>query len=190
MEVKYVGWIKLIFGPMFSEKTSNLIAEVEKFKIAKNKKCIIIKHIIDNRYNEHIKNGGVMSHSLREYSLIPVITCDKLENINVAEYDVIGIDEGQFFQDIVDFCWTNVKLGKNIIVAALNSDFNQQPWKNISQLMPYCRYIKRKHAVCMKCDDDHASFSILYNRVNSDTNIVVGGKDKFISVCEKCLLIS
>jgi thymidine kinase len=35
------------------------------------------------------------------------ISCSKLEElvdkVNLDDYDAVGIDEGQFFQDIVDF---------------------------------------------------------------------------------------
>jgi thymidine kinase len=39
------------------------------------------------------------------------------------EYDVIGIDEAQFFQDIVTGCETLAKAGKTVIVAGLDGTF-------------------------------------------------------------------
>jgi thymidine kinase len=38
-------------------------------------------------------------------------------------YDVIGIDEGQFFPDIVSGCEALAKAGKTVIVAGLDGTF-------------------------------------------------------------------
>jgi hypothetical protein len=43
------------------------------------------------------------------------------ETVNlIHHYDVIGIDEGQFFEDIVTFAETCANLGKVVIVSALD----------------------------------------------------------------------
>lgn len=41
-------------------------------------------------------------------------------------YGVIGIDEGQFFPDIVDFCEEMANAGKTVIVAALDGTFQRK----------------------------------------------------------------
>ena len=40
-----------------------------------------------------------------------------------AEYDVVAIDEGQFFGEIAEFCETLANAGKIVIVAALDATF-------------------------------------------------------------------
>ena len=56
------------------------------------------------------------------------ITCEFLEkslisNQTFSAYDVIGIDEAQFFNDIVDCCETMAKHGKTVIVAGLDATY-------------------------------------------------------------------
>jgi thymidine kinase len=45
------GMIQLIIGPMFAGKSSELLRRMKRFEYAK-KKCIYIKHSIDDRYEE------------------------------------------------------------------------------------------------------------------------------------------
>lgn len=41
-------------------------------------------------------------------------------------YDVIGVDEGQFFPDLISFCETAANAGKIVIVAALDGTFQRK----------------------------------------------------------------
>jgi len=45
------GKIKLIIGPMFSGKSTELITSVNRYK-HKNKKTMLVKFAQDNRYSE------------------------------------------------------------------------------------------------------------------------------------------
>ncbi|GIX78628.1 hypothetical protein CEXT_734482 [Caerostris extrusa] len=45
------GHVQVIFGPMFSGKTTELIRRLKKYQIA-NHKCLIIKYPHDTRYSE------------------------------------------------------------------------------------------------------------------------------------------
>jgi thymidine kinase len=51
------GRIQIIFGPMFSGKTTELIRIVKRFSIAK-RSCLLIKYAKDVRYSVH----GVSTH--------------------------------------------------------------------------------------------------------------------------------
>ena len=51
-------------------------------------------------------------------------TSKLMEVANVCEgYDVIGVDEGQFFQEIVEFCELLANQGKIVVVSALDGTF-------------------------------------------------------------------
>jgi thymidine kinase len=45
------GHIELIFGPMFSGKTSELMRKVKRFQHA-GKKCLVLNYKHDNRYDD------------------------------------------------------------------------------------------------------------------------------------------
>jgi hypothetical protein len=55
-------------------------------------------------------------------------SCSKLADIGLAwrEYDVVGIDEGQFFPDLLSFCETVANAGKVVVVAALDGTFQRK----------------------------------------------------------------
>jgi thymidine kinase len=62
------------------------------------------------------------------------VACKKLADLGDIweKYDVIGIDEGQFFEDLVYFCETAAnKRQKIVILSALSGTFEKKGWPNI-----------------------------------------------------------
>ena len=45
------GFIQLIIGPMYAGKSTELLKIVNRYELA-NKKCLIVKSKIDNRYTD------------------------------------------------------------------------------------------------------------------------------------------
>jgi thymidine kinase len=98
------GKIEMIIGPMFSGKSTELINSVNRYK-HKNKNTILVKYAQDTRYTEGAK---VVTHDkylffhlyFRQES--PALTTSFLREIfdELMLYDVIGIDEGQFYTDV------------------------------------------------------------------------------------------
>ncbi|XP_012891521.1 PREDICTED: thymidine kinase, cytosolic isoform X3 [Dipodomys ordii] len=64
---------------------------------------------------------------------------------------VVGIDEGQFFPDIVEFCETMANNGKTVIVAALDGTFQRKAFGAILNLVPLAESVVKLTAVCMEC---------------------------------------
>ena len=82
------------------------------------------------------------------------------DSFNILKsYDVIGIDEGQFFPDLVEVCEKLALLKKTVIIAALNGDFRMEPFPIISKLISKCDKIKLLKAYCFHCHQD-AKFSL------------------------------
>lgn len=101
----------------------------------------------------------------------------------MGEFDVIGIDEGQFFPDIVPFCEDMANGGKVVIVAALDGTFQRKGFGSILELVPLAESVTKLTAVCMMCYAD-GSFS---KRIGSETAVeVIGGADKYVAVCRAC----
>ena len=176
--------IHLIIGPMFSGKSSELIRRIKRHTIAK-RKCVVLKYIKDTRYSN---KNTLSTHDLVQYNAIP---CDKLEDVKKKvikeEYDVIGIDEGQFFPDLIQFCETMAnEYKKLVIVAGLDSTFERKPFENIIGLVPLSETVMKLNAVCVNCGQD-ASFS---KRIGNETQLeVIGGADKYIAVCRSCYFL-
>ncbi|XP_031207806.1 thymidine kinase, cytosolic isoform X2 [Mastomys coucha] len=102
------------------------------------------------------------------------------EAVRVA---VIGIDEGQFFPDIVDFCEKMANEGKTVIVAALDGTFQRKAFGSILSLVPLAESVVKLTAVCMECFREAA----YTKRLGLEKEVeVIGGADKYHSVCRLC----
>lgn len=169
--------INIILGPMFSGKTTELLRLI-KINSWAAKKCILVKPNIDNRYNMN----KVINHDGEGKD---AIICSNLAEIDqiVQDYDVIGIDEGQFFSDIVEICDSWANQGKIIIIAALDGDFARKPFGSILNLVPKSEKVTKLNAVCQSCFNQ-ASFT--YRKVQTLDQTLIGGHEKYSAVCRKC----
>lgn len=86
------GSIDLVIGPMFSGKTTELITRVRR-NLAASKKCLLVKYKGDNRYTE---DPVLSTHDHIYMEAKAVSTLSEMSN-TVWHYDIIAIDEGQFF---------------------------------------------------------------------------------------------
>ena len=166
--MNYKGKLNLILGPMFSSKTTTLISRYHKYIIG-GKKCLMIKLKSDTRYDHKF----VVTHSNIKVSAIP---CEKLEELDhlVNNYDVICIDEIQFYPDAPFYCdeWAN----RGLIVEAcgLNGTFERKPFPIISKLIPLCENITFLEAVCK---DNGKKGVFTYRTINDNTLKVIGGSN-------------
>ena len=177
-ETKNEGRIELILGPMFSGKSTRLIEIIRKYTY-KAKKTIMIKFFADKRYSE---KSEVVTHDLIKYDSID---CEKLRDSieKIKEYDVIGIDEGQFFPDLVEVCEELSLLNKIVIIAALNGDFRMEPFPVISRIISKADKIKLLKAYCFNCHKD-AKFSLRI--VQSNETVLIGAGDAYKPACRQC----
>jgi thymidine kinase len=172
------GNIELILGPMFSGKTTELLRRVERYQIAK-RKCAVVKHLIDTRYSDN----SIVTHS--NQSQPSTFICAGLETIlcKLLEYDVIAIDEGQFYPDIVESCEFLANNGKTVIVAALNGTYDRKPFGRTLELVSVSERVVKLNAVCMHCFQD-AAFTKRLGTERQD--VAIGGSEKYNAVCRNC----
>lgn len=88
------------------------------------------------------------------------------------EYDVVAIDEGQFYPDIVEFCEDLANLGVIVMVAALDGTFQRKPFGNIINLLPVAEKVTKLTAVCVYCSNE-ASFT--QRVIESEEIELIGG---------------
>uniref|UniRef100_A0A0N4Z804 Thymidine kinase n=1 Tax=Parastrongyloides trichosuri TaxID=131310 RepID=A0A0N4Z804_PARTI len=171
------GMIQLIIGPMFSGKSTELFRLTNLYKIAK-KKVVVVKYENDTRYDEKLA-------STHDKKTVKAISAVHLKDIfdKLKVNDVIGIDEGQFFDDIVYVAEELAKLGKLVIVAALDGDFQRRPFETITGLYPLAEKIEKINAVCRLCGY-FASFTF---RTTTCSDLeVIGGEEMYKAVCREC----
>ncbi len=176
--------LRLYLGCMFSGKTSELIREYTRWtKIGK--KVICINYADDTRYGD---DNYVYSHDLNK---IECLKTDKLYNIKKEEinkYQVILINEGQFFEDILEFCKEYVDIyKKDIVVCGLDGDYLRKPFGKINDLISICDEVTKLKAFCVKCND--GTPALFTWRISSDNNQISINND-YIPVCRKHYLES
>ena len=163
--------------------------------------CVLINSAIDDRETAS-SDSCITTHSS---SLLDTPKIDKFKmktlaemDDNVQKYDVIGIDEGQFFPDLAEYVFKWVlKDGKTVYVASLESTFDLEPFGDVHKLYSICPPANRNNltAFCMQCmkeDRINVEASCSYitpearAELEGDTNIAPGGDDKYMAVCLDC----
>ena len=170
--------LELIIGPMFSGKSTEIIRRIRLLNYI-NKKLLVVKPKIDNRYVEN----KITSHN---YECADCIVVDKLTELkDIDNYDTIIIDEGQFFPDLKEYVilWID-KLNKDVIISGLDGDYKRQPIGQILELIPYADKCTKLNSLCNKCKDGTAGI-FTFRTVKSDDTILVGGNESYIPLCRK-----
>jgi thymidine kinase len=146
------GEMQLIFGPMFSGKSTELLRRIRRHTIAK-RKCLVVKYANDTRYSK----DNLATHDRMEWVAQPATTLREVLHV-AQDYDVIGIDEGQFFPDI-DLAEKLANQGKTVIVAALDGTFQRKPFGKVLELIPLAEDVTKLTAVCMICQNVRHTFN-------------------------------
>lgn len=171
--------ITLITGGMWSGKTSELFRRLGLARVA-GQETRLYKYSGDTRYVGRANLAS--SHDQLHKEAVPV---NSLKDCTIEPNMVIGIDEGQFIDGLVDFCERAANQNCTVIVSALNSDFNRNSFPRIAALYPKCEHVETLHAICFDCKG-RASFT---KRISlSETSSVedIGGDDKYRAVCRNC----
>jgi len=175
------GWIEVIVGSMFSGKSEELIRRLNRARIARQK-VQVFKPAIDGRYSQE----QIASHSGQKHLSRPVGSTAEMIGLIEDDTQVIGIDEGQFFDmEIVDAVNRLAIEGKRVIVAGLDQDYRGKPFEPMPQLLSIAEFITKTHAICVKCGGT-ANYS--QRTVESEERVEVGASDKYEARCRKCFV--
>lgn len=173
------GCLRLYIGCMFSGKTSELIREYTRFtKIGK--KVLCINYALDNRYGD---DNFVYSHNLNKMECIKYNSLMNISHELLMQYDVILINEGQFFQDLKDFCKLYCdKYSKHIIVCGLNGDFQRNSFGQMNELISLADEVVKLKAFCTECND--GTDAIFTWRITKEIDQVSINND-YVPLCRK-----
>ncbi|MEQ1573578.1 MAG: thymidine kinase [Vicinamibacterales bacterium] len=173
------GWIEVIVGSMFSGKSEELIRRLRRVQIARQK-VQIFKPTIDTRYAE----DHIVSHSEMRIPSVPVTNSRALLDQVEADTEVVGIDEGQFFdQDLPMVCNMLADQGKRVIVAGLDQDYLGKPFEPMPQLLAIAEYITKTLAICMVCGNPANHTQRL---VESGDRVLLGAGGTYEARCRVC----
>lgn len=199
-----MGSLDLIGGPMFSGKSTALLRHLFTDSEV-GLKVLYINHKRDNRSEGPFStHNPLYKKKLSSESRVVFITTENLEDViidNIINYDVIGIDEAQFFPDLekeVLFLVNN--LHKKVIVAGLNGDYKRKKFGQFLDLIPQADSYTGLQSYCKVCafpkkfdieENKNKKSEIVYasfthRLIESEDQIKIGGSESYIPVCRKC----
>ena len=173
------GWIEVITGSMFSGKSEELIRRLRRAEIARQR-VQTFKPILDDRFSQH----QIVSHSDMRIGSEGVGSSDQLVERVSDDTEVVGIDEGQFFDaNLPAACNALADRGKRVIVAGLDQDYLGRPFEPMPQLLAVAEYITKTLAICVVCGNPANHTQRL---VASTDRVLVGAGGIYEARCRNC----
>lgn len=181
---KQKGRLTVVAGPMFSGKTSKLVAMVEVFT-RMGHTVLTVKPKLDNRY------GGKAEIHSHDDKKTPAIVVDGespssiIDKIVATGADKVIFDEVQFFdkRKVMKVIEDLRGRGIHIIAAGLLYDYQRKPFGSTPDLLGLADERLELFAICQKC----GSLARHTQRQKGGRGqIVVGAADMYIASCEKC----
>jgi thymidine kinase len=176
------AYLELILGPMFSGKTTKLL-EIYKQNVFCEIETTVINHATDTRYHESM----LSTHDKR---MIPCIQVNKFSDLDdsqkmmIDKSHVILINEGQFFEDLVDFVKEMLQFSKMIYIAGLDGDFQRKKFGQLLDLIPICDKVTKLNSLCSRCKN--GTLGIFSMRLTDETQQTLVGSENYIPVCRAC----
>lgn len=178
-----MGRLEVIVGPMYSGKSEELMRRLRRSTIA-GKSVVLFKPQFDRRY----KHNQVVSHAGMEMDAILLTDVSQLR-VDAFGYDVVGIDEVQFFTDIWEPIMYMAGRGQTVVVSGLDQTFRREPFGEIPTLLSLADRIDKLSAVCHSCGADATLTQRLIDGKPAPFDgptVQVGGLESYEARCRKC----
>lgn len=198
----HVGYLGAHLGPMFAGKTTKATYKATCMAFDGNK-VLYVNHIKDSerktigghdgKFNSHNSSNIYLSND------VDTIMVSSLNEIDIGGYQVIIVDEIQFFDDALETIPRWVKSEKlHVEIYGLDTTFKQTPFGHSLTLAGMADFYEKLLAQCSICREEFknrdfpgvvpqfpAPFTILRPGVHlsKDSSIIQPGTEIFIAVC-------
>lgn len=165
-------------GPMFSSKTSSLLAVLEKYKY-QHKRIIVFKPKIDDRYSESevVTHGGWKVPAVCVKSGAEIL--EHLTNLD-TEPQIVAVDEAFMIPGSAEALIWLYTYGFTIVVSSLEMSSAGKPFQEIEKMLPWSTQVNKCTAVCTVCGRD-AHFT--HKKQVGGEEIEVGGSELYEPRC-------
>ena len=175
----------LYTGPMFSSKTTKLLARIDRSKYQK-KKTASFKPQVDDRYSVI---NQIVTHNDDHVQSCGVNTGEDILEIVAGNQpiDIIAIDELFMIPGGGKACIELFKKGYDVYVSSIELDFLGNPFEEVKEIMPFCTQIIKCKAVCSVCQEDArytARKGDVHFAVSTDSVLQVGGEETYEPRCQ------
>ena len=172
--------LDVVIGPMFSGKSTYVLSVVSRYSVL-GVPVLVITHESDQRYS----SNQVVTHDGRS---APCVHARDLDKVDLGPYKVIIVDEAQFFTHLVPFVeWAVDTHGKHVFLVGLDGDSERRKFGEILDCIPLADRVLRLTAFCRQCADGTPGL-FSYRREYSDQQVIVGGSNRYETLCRRCYL--
>lgn len=187
--------LRVVAGPMFAGKTSQLLDAVERTARA-HRNVLLVRPTTDTR-TPHVAThtGRGVDPALARY--VTTVWADP-EGEDGAPVPRVGpavalvaVDEAQFFPADWLTGWLRVLLrrGLRVVVAGLDLDYRGEPFESMAAALALADEVTKVQAVCVYCGADaHRTQRILRDGATHDPSarVVIGAADTYEARCHAC----
>jgi thymidine kinase len=177
------GYLEIILGPMFSGKTSRLI-EIYKQCTFCELPVAVINYSLDTRYDPLLlcSHDQIKIPCIQTKQLMDLLSTSNKQMLDKTR--VILINEGQFFDDLLDFVVLMLEKQKQIFICGLDGDFERKKFGSILDLIPLCDKVTKLSSLCSLCKNGNSGIFSL--RITSEKEQTLIGSDNYLPVCRAC----
>lgn len=177
--------LEVITGPMYSGKSEELMRRMRRAQIA-GKKVRVFKPAIDDRY----EIDKIVSHDGTTFDCIPVHTSG-VDMLNLSKgFDIIGVDEAQFFgYKFQEVARVLLNRGVVLILAGLDMTYRREPFASFPYFLAVADTVDKLSAVCHKCGEDAMFTQRLVDgepAAFTEPTILIGAQDSYEARCRNC----
>lgn len=199
------GSVRLVTGPMFSGKSSEIIRAVEVAQHA-SFVCFLVRPDLDTRWpdaplvrthSQHEPAAGTAAELVIAHTMDAAAAAVCASGRLAPGRCLVAVDEAQFLGSLRAGVERLVQQGAHVVVAALDGDFEQRPFPGVSGLYPLCDAVEKLSAVCGRCRQRGGIFTVKRAAepgappadvaCADGSRCEVGGADKYQAVCRLCL---
>lgn len=176
------GQLEVICGCMFSGKSEELMRRARRAQIA-GKKVVLAKLAVDTRYDK----DAVASHNGNKWDAIIVETAADLR-IKALGYDVVGIDEAQFFAEEDLASLRAMAERQVVIISGLDMTYRGEPFGIMPFLMAIADRVDKLDAICHTCGELATMTQRLIDGKPAPFNgptVQIGGLETYEARCKR-----
>lgn len=175
--------VEIILGCMYSGKSTELLRRCNRYQ-AIGKEILLINHTNDTRTGDSVMTHRKQTQTAVKFTKLMDIFKNSSSEKVFQNSQVIGIDEGQFFEDLLEFVNYIEKFGKTIIISGLDGDFNRKPFGQILSCIPLCDEVVKLSAMDM-VDKDGTPAIFTKRIVETSAQVHVGATESYEAVSRK-----
>jgi thymidine kinase len=194
------GVLDLIGGNMYSGKSTELSRRLAVEAVDEKARILYLNTILDTRSSSNFSTHNPLLPTELPSNIVSRKVSLLSEVSDIQSFDVIGVDEAQFFSDLYPQVkkWVD-EYRKHVIIAGLDGSFRREAFRgesfgNILDLIPISDTYTKLQARCMRCINlsppviSNAPFTYHLESSRQTSTRDIGGKGKYIAVCRDCYL--